>query len=148
MKPMIQRLAETLAERGPMTTRQLCHVFGGHPEQIGDMMRNPHTRRRYGIEVIDRVADGSRGGPVNLWSVDTRVLQHYLEGRGEYTGSAAAPRTEPKRNRPHGKRSKSPKVPKVKLTLEMVTPKPVVYTGPILTRWQPSSPYFKGETNE
>lgn len=138
MTPLIQQIAELLAKHGSLSTRELGTMMKESPERLGSAVQHVSSRARYGIRYEGKVTDGSRGGPSNLWSVDARVLRRYLAARGPYR-APVKPRAP--------KVPKSPRVAKA-APAQVLAPvaearKPFVYTGPILTRWLPCSPYAK-----
>lgn len=153
-KPLIQQVAELLDEHGPMSTRHLGLLLGRVPERIGDALRHARSRGRYGLQVTGKVLEGGRGGPSSLWSVDSRVLHRYLAERGPYSETTKVTRAE--LQAALLKQVKAPK-PKVKAKTKRSTPKEPkadytprkwAFNGPHRTVWQPSSPYFKGASNE
>lgn len=143
MIPMIERVARLLAERGPMSTRKIAEVMGIPAERVGDCMKHPRTRGRYGITVEGKVRDGDRGSPSNLLSVDVRILERYLAARGPYTQTVRVPRSKLLATPmpPAKPKAESLKEPKV----EYNRPVPE-YNGPHKTVWQPTSPYRKEPT--
>jgi hypothetical protein len=142
---MIERVAKLLAERGPMSTRKIGEIMGIPAERVGDCLKHPRSRGRYGISIDGKVRDGDRGSPSNLLSVDARILERYLAVRGPYTQNVRVPRSKLKAV-PLAAPKAAPKAAPVKEPkVEYNRPVPE-YNGPHKTVWQPTSPYKKEPT--
>lgn len=131
---IIEQIAYYLIEHGMCSTSDLAKALDLPSLRIADAMRRESTRLRYGIKCEGKSGRSTRGAPVNLWSADRRTLEQTLKTR-----VARGPIRVRAERKPPPPRKKPVKVPKP--VYESHTP--IEWTGPILTVWQPCSPYYK-----
>lgn len=146
---LIERISAYLASNGPCTTPQLATALSETTTRVADALKSVATQGRWGIQ--RGYMEGYRGkGPTpNLWSIDTFKYKRYLQQRRPMPWiEKRVAQMPPKVPKPKPPKPKAPKAVTVKTPKADYTRKPFVYTGPIRTVWQPSSPYFKGAANE
>lgn len=146
-KYLIQRIAEYLLKHGDASTTELAKALREPGARVGDALKAPRQRGRWGI---DRVAYDSnsagRGHPPSIWHINRFVYQEYLKTRRDMPWIAKR-LTKAKPGPAKGTKKKAQ--PNVKLPKPVIAPaskaaaNKSLYKGPILTRWQPTSPYYQ-----
>lgn len=149
---LTDRVAAYLAENGPATRSELAEALGEKARRIGDILKSPGTRARWGIYesgVIPR--NGMPGMPAKLWAIDPNKYEQHLDKRRPMPWIEDRVKNDPTYKPGPAKGSKKTTKPKVATPKEPKVDynrKPPVYRGPHRTVWQPSSPYYKGANDE
>mgnify|MGYP000570720640 CR=1 FL=1 len=159
---LIERVAKYLVEHGTCSTKEIGAALSEPTGRVGDALKHPATRGRWGITKEDWTHIDGRGHPSTVFSINERHYRTYLAQRRpmpwiakRIAGTPKKP-AEPPKPKPEPKAKTKPKLePKAKTKpkpsgkgriLPTVSSNTPVYNGPHRTVWQPSSPYFKGET--
>lgn len=148
---LIERIAKHLVEHGPCSTKELGIALHETTGRIGDALKHSATRGRWGITREEwRQIDG-RGHPATVYSINERHYHVYLAQRRPMPWIAKRIAGAPKKPAEPKPAPKPKPKPKAKSKgkdrqLPTVSSNTPVYRGPHRTVWQPSSPYFKGET--
>lgn len=104
----------TLLAIGPAPVGILAEATKMDPQELARTLRRWNSRRMHGLRSIGMVRGPHGDGPLrHMWSIDRAAYDEY-------------------QNRVRGCWKHEP--------LDREVPR---YTGPMLTRWQPSSPYFR-----
>jgi hypothetical protein len=138
----IELIAAYIAKMQTASTRQIAAAIGVDAETVGGSLKHQHVRARWGIKHLGADPNSkTRGRAATLWGIDTRK---YMMLR---TAEVVEFLDEPA---PVAKKPKRPKAATPKVVKEIRLPAEYrpVYRGPSLTRWQPSSPYYKEKANE
>ena len=137
----IEQIARYLMATGPCTTVELAKAMDVPTMRISGTLHCEETRRRWGITKELGLAErAGRGMPPNIWSIDKRKAHRFMLER-TYVPPAVKP--TPVRNAAPKPKVKPQVVGRVPKEVYRPPSKRPVYTGPMLTRWQPSSPYYK-----
>lgn len=136
---LVDRIAAYLCTHGPTSSVVLAKAMGVTTSQATDAVRRPATRARYGLYVVGAVEDPHCPYTIKplIWGIHVDVYKTYLASKGLNAKPRAMqveriPRPKPK--------TTSVKEPKIIYTALADRP---VYAGPMLTRWLPTSPYYK-----
>lgn len=136
---VVERIAECLIERGNMSTQDLVKALGETRLRISNALKGERQFARWGIYRAGYVtaAHGSGNHPV-LWGIDEAKYREYRKQRKDM------PWLTKRLQDPNKPKVVAKSKPRVKIPKERIVPLAdrKVYTGPILTRWQPSSPYY------
>ena len=140
---LIERIAAYIAAHGNCSTRDIAAGLGESATRVGDSIKSERARARWGLKRLGYAVDSPGSGHApNLWGIDMHKYRKYLSERKDmpWIANRLAP-YEAKKTPPVVKKAK----PVVKVPKEAIVPlaERPVYTGPLLTRWQPSSPYYK-----
>lgn len=140
MKYLVQRIAEHLIAYGNCSTSEIAQALGETASRVGDAIKSERQRARWGIERLGYATNYKGGGhPPSIWTISATKYRQYLNERRDMPWLAKRLlKTAPTKPAPRAKASV--KIPKERIVPLSERP---VYTGPILTRWQPSSPYYK-----
>lgn len=135
---LVDRIAAYLCTHGPTSSVVLAKAMGVTTSQATDAVRRPVTRARYGLYVAGIAEEPHYHHTTRprIWGIHAEVYKDYLASKGMKSKPRAI----------HVERVARPKAACVKLPKVIYGPaanRPV-YTGPMLTRWLPSSPYYKG----
>lgn len=142
---LVERIAHHLATHGICSTKDLAIALDEPAARVGDAIKAERNRARWGISKMQREDDHhSKGGSPNMWQINVRVFQRYLAERRDMPWIEKRIHTKAAKAAP---KAKAPKAPCVKVPKEIYRPASNApeYTGPSLTRWQPSSPYYKDQ---
>jgi hypothetical protein len=135
----IERIAAYLVKMQTASTRQLATAIGVNAETIGNSLKHPHVRARWGIKHLGVDPNSkTRGRAATLWGIDPRNYRMLRTADDVEFCDEPSPTTK----KPRKPKAASPKVPKEIRRPAECRP---TYQGPSLTRWQPSSPYYTGE---
>ena len=142
MNYLVARIAEYLLDHGNCTTTQLAHALGETTSRVRDAIKSERQRAKWGIVCTGYAKSRSGGHASSVWALDVQQYNKYMEQRRDMPWLAK----RILKATPVKGVAKSP--PSVKVPKEPVMPLTArrAYTGPILTRWQPSSPYYKEKT--
>lgn len=131
---LIDTIAAQIVKTGPATSAELAKALDVLPVQVTDALRKFATQQRYGVFVAKKI-QGSGGLPTNVWGIDVEVYKAYTATKGV----KAKPRAIKVAPKP---KVRAPKVTKLPKEVYRPAAEAPVYSGPSLTRWQSSSPYY------
>lgn len=120
----------------------LAKAMGVTTSQATDAVRRPVTRARYGLYVAGVAEEPHYQYTTRprIWGIHAEVYKDYLASKGVKARPRAMQVERISRPRP---KAISVKEPKIIYTALADRP---VYAGPMLTRWLPTSPYYKEHT--
>lgn len=134
---LIDTIASQIVKTGPATSAQIAKILKVYPAQVSDALRRVTAQRRYGFFITKKIPNVGGGVDANVWNIDADVYRAYTASKGR--------RAKPRAIEVERQVKKRIRVKKTEKVCEVphVTP---VYCGPVLTRWQPSSPYYQEAT--
>ena len=144
-KYLIERIAEHLVQHGSATAKEIATALGVSTDRVGDSIKSERHFKRWGIYRHGYSTERRSGGhPPTIWSINVETYEKHLAKRRDMPWIAKRLFKDKLKPGPKPK-------PAVKTTKEIKLPKDIytppanrpVYTGPMLTRWQPTSPYYK-----
>ena len=139
MSFLVDRIAAYLCTHGPTSSVGLAKALGVTTSQATDAVRRVTTRSRYGLYVAGIAEDPHYHHTTKprIWGIHAEVYKDYLASKGINAKPRAMQVERVARPRPKATSVKEPKI-----VYGPCANRPV-YTGPMLTRWLPSSPYHK-----
>ena len=138
-KPGTVLAVEAILHLGPSTSEEIGRAIGMPPALVSNTLRRAKNEDRYGIYVhdIQPAARSYSGGPRNIWGVKKPELLSYVKSKKiksqiNFKGAL-----------PAGAASKGGKSKTQKLLQSKTAYRSTKWTGPILTNWLSSSPFYE-----